>query len=112
MRRLLIVVGFILFSGCDSELKLVVLTPSQVATAFNRNYKFDVSAGVSCAKKRDKIGCYDSYGVSPDAEGMHRSQSGYFTRMLMVSTNYSVLLRQAAAANVSIAFTAAWSSST
>jgi hypothetical protein len=69
MRRLLLVFGFFVLSGCDSELKLVVLTPSQVATAVNRNYKFSVSAGVSCGKKRDKVSCYDRYGVSPDAEG-------------------------------------------
>jgi hypothetical protein len=63
MRRLLIVFGFFVLSGCDSELKVVVLTPSQVATAVNRDYDFDVSSGVSCSKKRDNISCYGRYGV-------------------------------------------------
>ena len=107
MRRLLIVFGFFVLLGCDSKLVTVVLAPSQVATAVNRDYDFDKDTGVSCAAQREDFSCYGHYGVCRTQRVPNQSRSGYYTTMLMRSSNYWALSRQAAAASVSIAFTAA-----
>ena len=71
-RLLLIVFGLLVLSGCPLNLKLktVVLTPSQVATATNREYHFHEDPFVSCSKtSRENLSCYGTYGVLPDAPG-------------------------------------------
>jgi hypothetical protein len=64
-----IMFGTLILSGCgDSELQILQLKTSQVATAVNRNYHHHEDPFVNCKATRN-LSCYGRAGVSPDGPG-------------------------------------------